>query len=629
MRCSRLLQAVLPLTLLAFACSSADTPAGPDAGAIDSGEAPDECTDATVCTLQDGERGTDFIAPVGDEDPWTFQVPSAGSVIFLVVENDADFSPVRLELALFGPDGVAIENERYQGTGKQRVELQIVAQAAGTYRLEVRDVGDDGADRRNPYYVSFSLLSETDNNESNDTAADATALTPGAATSGTIGFQGDEDWFRFDVGANQLVQVQMSAPGTSQVNLRWSLYDSTGTVRIAESNEPEGGATWPVENRAVGNAAGTYLIKVEDAPEDGAQADLERVYLLTVNLIAEPDVQEQVAPNDTFDTATAVASGQSITGYVAATSDVDFYAIEVLSAPRILRVQASMPGPSDVDLAFSVLDSDGETLVCDARDGDLCKAFRFVRDGAVGPANLITAHVIETPGTYYVKVGDQQDNEFDTAVPYSLTVDIPVEPDANEDYSLDGRSSARLIVPSSTVGPVLQYPWVEGYISHADDEDWVRLDVPGPESLDPAQNGDWLVHLELQMVAPTPVELQAFFYGPAGSDRESYRGYGKRCREPSPSDPMNCQFAEADNGVDLAAGETAATVGQGECFVVFREITAAGPHYFRLSDLDRDDFDLTANGRYRFRVTFTAGCPAASSCSGVFTQGGMDLCGRP
>ncbi|CAN0590611.1 unnamed protein product, partial [Laminaria digitata] len=160
--------------------------AGPDAGALDSGEAPDECTDGTVCTLQDGERGTDFIAPVGDEDPWTFQVPSAGSVIFLVVENDADFSPVRLELALFGPDGVAIQNERYQGTGKQRVELQIVAQAAGTYRLEVRDVGDDGADRRNPYYVSFSLLSETDNNESNDTAAEATALTPGAATSGTI-----------------------------------------------------------------------------------------------------------------------------------------------------------------------------------------------------------------------------------------------------------------------------------------------------------------------------------------------------------------------------------------------------------------------------------------------------------
>lgn len=629
MRATQALQAILPITLLCFACSSDTGTAGPDAGPVDAGEAPDLCTDTAPCSLADGERGTDFIAPVGDEDPWTFQVPNAGAVIFIVVENDADFSPVRLELALFGPDGVAIDNQRFQGTGKQRVEIQLVAPSAGTYRIEVRDVGADGADRRNPYYVTFSLLSETDNNEPNDTAGQPTALSDGVATSGTIGFQGDEDWFSIEVGANQLVQVQMSAPGTSQVRLRWSLFDETGTMPIAESNEPEGGVVWPLENRAVGNAAGRYLIKIEDSPEDGVQADLDRVYLLTARLVAEPDVQEQTAPNETFGTATAVSSGQNITGYIAATSDVDYYAIQVTQVPALLRVRASMPGPSAVDLSFSVLDSDGRTLICDARDGDLCKAFRFVRDGSVGPANLVTAHLVETPGTYYVQVGDQQDNEFDTAVPYTLVVDLPTEPEAAEDYSLGGRSTAHVVVPSSTVGPVLQYPWVEGYISHADDEDWFRFDMPGTETLDPAQNGDWLVHIELQMVAPTPVELQAFFYGPQGSDRESYRGYGKRCREPDPNDPMNCQYADADNGIDLSAGETAATIGQGECFVVFREITSAGPHYFRMTDLDRDDFDVSANGRYRLRVTITAGCPAASSCSGIFTQGGMDLCGRP
>ncbi len=622
-------QVTLPLLLLAGACSSPDETTGPDAGPVDSGEVPDNCTAMQACILVAGQRASDHIAPVVDEDPWTFQVPSAGQVIHILVENDADFSPVRLEVALFGPDGMVLENPRYQGTGKQKIEIQRVAVAAGTYKLEVRDVGGDGADRRNPYFVTLSLLSETDMNESNDTAETATPLGAGVASSGTIGFQGDEDWFSIDVGANQLVQVQMSAPGTSQVKLRWSLYDPSGTTRIAQSDEPAAGATWPTENRAVGNAAGRYLIKVEDSDEDGPHADLDRLYVLTAGVVGEPDVQEQASPNETFQTATAITSGQSVSGFIAATSDVDYYAIIVAQAPQVIQVQASMPGASDVDLAFVVLDSDGDTLICDARDGDLCKAFRFVRDGAAGPANLVTAHVAETPGTYFVKVSDQQDNDFDTSVPYTVTVTLPAEPDANENYNLDGRAGSVVVAPSSFMGSTLQFPWVEGFISHADDEDWFRFDLPGTETLDPAQNGDWLVHVELQMSAPTPVELQAFFYGPENSSRERYRGYGKRCRDPSPDDPMNCQFPDADNQVDLAAGETAATIGQGECFVVFREVTTVGPHYFRMTDLDRDDFDIGGSGRYRLRVTATAGCPATSVCSGIFTQGGMDLCGRP
>lgn len=622
-------QVTLPLLLLASACSSPDESVGPDAGPVDSGEVPDNCTDMRACPLVNGDRASDYIAPVGDEDPWTFQVPAGGQVIYILVENDADFSPVRLEVALFGPDGVVLENRRYQGTGKQKVEIQRVAEAAGTYRLEIRDVGADGADRRNPYFVTLSLLSETDLNESNDTVQTATMLTAGVASSGTIGFQDDEDWFGIDVGANQLVQVQMSAPGTSAVKLRWSLYDPSGTTRIAQSDEPGAAAAWPTENRAVGNAAGRYLIKVEDSPDDGPHADLDRLYVLTAGVVAEPDVQEQASPNETFGTATSISSGQSVSGYIAAKSDVDYYAIVVTQAPQVIEVRASMPGASEVDLAFSVLDSDGETLICDARDGDLCKAFRFLRDGSSGPANLVTAHVAETPGTYFVKVSDQQDNEFDTATAYTLTVTLPAEPDANEDYNLDGRGGARVINPTSVMGSTLQFPWVEGFISHADDEDWFRFDIPGSETLDPLQNGDWLVHVELQMTAPTPVELQAFFFGPENSSRERYRGYGKRCREPAPDDPQNCQFPEAENQVDLAAGETAATIGQGECFVVFREVTSVGPHYFRMTDLDRDDFDIGANGRYRLRVTVTAGCPATSVCSGIFTQGGMDLCGRP
>lgn len=603
-------------------CSGGETGPGTDAGVPDAGEIPDVCTDEAPCALTPGERATEYIGEVGDVDPYTFDVPAAGRVIRVVVENDADFSPVRLQVALSAPDGTAVDNQRFVGNGRQRVELQVVAPAAGTYSLTVADVGSDGADRRNPYFVTVDILSETDENEDNNNKDQATALTAGAATSGTIGFQGDEDWFAIDVGANQLVQVQMSVGGTSDVHLQWSLYDPTGDVRIAQSDEPTDGTLWPVENRAVGNAAGRYLLQVIDDPADGQDADLSRVYVLTVQLVAEPDVHEQAAPNDTPATATAVSPGTPVTGYVAATSDVDYYAVQITRPNQLIRVRAQMASASPVDLNFSVLMPDGETLICEARDGDLCLAYRFVRDGSEGPADLITAHVAETPGTYYVMVGDQQDNEFDIGTPYTVTIDLPAEPDAHETFALGGRDTAVPVI-TSTNGATLQFPWVEGYISHAGDEDWYSFDIPGPQSTDPAQNGDWMVTLELQMPAPTPVELQAFFYGPRNSPRESYSGYGRRCRDPSPNDPFNCQFPDAENGFDVSFGAPS------ECFVVFREVTTVGPHYFRITDLDRDDFDIAATGRYRFRVRVDATCPANSVCMGVYEQNGADLCGRP
>ena len=124
----------------------------------------------------------------------------------------------------------------------------------------------------------------------------------------------------------------------------------------------------------------------------------------------------------------------------------------------------------------------------------------------------------------------------------------------------------------------------------------------------------------MEFPGPSPVELEAFFYGPENSPRSQYGGYGQRCRDPSTPDP--CQYPDAENAINETFGESF-----GDCFVVFREVTQAGPHYFRLTDLDRDDFDLSAE--YRFRVTITAGCPVPGECEGVYEGPSGDLCGRP
>ena len=616
------------LTLLVAACSESSD-SGPDAGPVDAAinAAADRCSTTEPCALALGTAETEFIYPVGDSDAYEFDVASAGQVITVVVMNDADLSPVVLEVVLFGPDETSIVNRRGE-EGFQRIEIQLVAATAGRHRVVVRDVANDDEDEFNPYQVTVDLLSQTDENEPNDTATNPTVLSPGVRTSGTIGEQGDEDWFRITVAQNQLVQIAMSAVGESPVRLNWTLYEATGTTPLASSTEPSSGS-WPVELRAVGNAAGDYLIAVRD--DDGQQADLQRVYALTVDLLTEPDIQDLAAPNETVETATPLTSGQTINGFIATTSDLDYYAIQVTGAsmnnPRLITVEAEMAGLSPVDLSFVVFDRDGQTEVCDTRDGDLCKALRFNVDGAARRSVLKTAHPVFVDGTYYVLVRDLQDNDFDENTGYTLTVSVVNEPDTNENFRLSGRAGS-VVVPTTTptTTPTIQFAWVEGYISHANDQDWYQFDIPGPVGAAPGHNGDYLVQLELQIIAPTPVELEAFFFGPENSERRSYGGYGQRCRRPdNPEDPEPCQWPDAENGIE-AAGGGPLTFGEtnGDCFVVFREVTEDGPHYFRMTDLDRDDFDLGT--RYRFRVTLTADCPANSVCMGEFVQNGVDFC---
>lgn len=613
----------LPLVLAAQACSGGDGGGPADAGELpDSGATPDLCTDGAPCTLSSGVMGSDYVAPAMDEDRWTLEVPTAGSLLQVVVSNDADFSPIRLEVALFGPSGAAVATRSFTGNGKQRIDLQLVAEVAGTYALVVRDSGNDAADRRNPYFVVATIFAETDNNEPNETSAQATRLTIGAPASGVIGAQGDRDWFSFEVPANQLVEVALSAlspPVSGGVRLEYVLWDPTATIPIAESVE---GSAQLVENRAVGNAAGTYFIEIRDDPSDGEQADLTRPYSLTVRLNPEPDMNELAAPNDDPAQPTTLNAGQTITGYIASKADQDWYDIRVRDVPALITVTAAMDPASPVDLSFTVTELDGVTQVCASADS--CKAFRFVpEDATTRPREIATSHVVTTPGRYLVVVRDFQDNEYDVARSYTVRVDLPPEPDVHETYD-DRRAGARVIAAStSTTGTTIQYPWVQGWLSYADDVDWYAFELPGPAGASPGQNGDWLIQLEVD-VDPTPLELQLFLYA---VDRD-YGGFGRQCGRPAPGDPdptgLACQFSDAENAMNATYGES-----NGDCIVVFREHTGAGPHFIRVSDLNRDDFDVRESAPYRLRVSVTAGCGPNSRCVGRYTQGGQDLCLRP
>ena len=628
--------------LAACACVSScgsDAPTFPDAGPTeDAGGRVDVCTPAQPCPI--GPVATEnvgFIDAVGDQDPWVFDVPRAGLVIDLVVFNDALRSPVQLETALFGPGGVGLVNRRAESSRvRQRVELQLVAPSAGTYTLEVRDVGADDRDPNNPYFVGVELVEGGDDNEPNDTQAAGTPITLGEPIRGAIEVQGDEDWFRVDLTAGRRLRVRATAV-EGEVRHRWSLWAPDGVTRRVDSTER---SPWPEEIRAL-TETGTYFLLMEDDPSDGAQANPEQLYTLTVDELPEPDELERPVRNDTFDTATVVRSGTPTEGYIASIGDVDWYALDVDGVseadPRILTAEVAYGADSPVDLQMTVYEPDGETFVCERRDGDRCKAYRFTWDEEQGyprPNRLSTAHPVTQPGRYLVEVRDLRDDDIDDAQPYTVTLELREDPDVTESYRGSSRSAARSIVASTaTTGAVIQFPWVEGWISYAEDTDWYVFEIPGEADAVEGgnrgvQNGDWLVRIELQVPGPTPVELQAFFLA---EDRD-YDGYGRRCRRPDDDAPLPreflCDYDPATNGIDLDF-QTSLDGADDDCFVVFREVTDDGPHYWRISDLDRNDFDLGPGGRYRFRMTVTAGCPAESACGGRFLRNGADLCGRP
>ncbi|MEL7371069.1 MAG: hypothetical protein AAFN74_19265, partial [Myxococcota bacterium] len=288
----------LALLLAAAACSES-TESTPDAGMVDAGGVADLCADDAPCALTLGMPSTESIAPVGDADPYIFDVATPGQIINITVNNDTELSTVALEVILFGPDGISIENRRGTEGRRQTIVIQREAIVAGTYRIVVRDVANDDDDDRNPYQIRVELLSQTDTNEPNNSPSAPTLLTPDMTASGVIGTQGDEDWFRVSIGENQLIEITATtAMGDAAVRFGWTLYEPTGVTPLASSTEPSAGA-WPVEVRAVGNAAGDYLIAVR---ADGDQFDLNRLYTLSVRLLNEPDAQDLAAPNETVAT---------------------------------------------------------------------------------------------------------------------------------------------------------------------------------------------------------------------------------------------------------------------------------------------------------------------------------------
>jgi len=617
--------------------------------------APDNCSIDVPCALEPGEpyEPGEFISPGGDVDRFQFSV-DAGQIVDVEVMMSAARSRVQLRAILFAPGDQPVQVADGQWNGSpsqpQRFSFQHVAEASGTYLLDVRDVGNEDADDIRNYTVTVTLIDQTDDNEPNDLPTEATRLDRGTPATGQIASQGDVDWFIIDVPDDQILQIRPTLPSTDALEVQWEMFAA------ADPNEPlaQSVTIGPEQNRAVGRDGGEYLFRVF---EPAGRSSTELAYQFQVDWAAEPDANDLAEPNEELQAPTVVSIGSSTEELIAATADVDYYAFDVSGAseadPVIAEVDLQWMGtPSTaVQLQFSLLGPEGELFCPGGRDG--CLALRRFNDGSFTEVrchdNRRCRHAVPltSDGRYTVLVQDFQDNAYDETSRYRLDVsEVQLAPDDDEDFA----SSIREVeLTTSTAAAIIEFEWAEGYISHSGDVDTFVMQFPvEPYSMN--QNGDWEWSVDFLVDGPSRVEYSAVIDAPDGANSGNVgQNPIPDCGDvpPGPGNLDPCNAPPSRNAQSFQRGALSPMCAGGSdddacCQVIFRQrsMNDGGQWVFQVRDassLERpgggpagDDYDVRESAKYRFRLRARAGCRVPGPCAGRFEEpNGSDRCGRP
>ena len=217
----------------------------------------------------------------------------------------------------------------------------------GTYYLVVRPSSGNLRD--------YSIRSTTYFDDAGSTLATAGTYTFGDFQTGTIDYEGDEDWFAVTLEAGKLYEFEVYFDTFAQVNLgnfNFSIQDANGDV-IASSNF-NGEAQFEVDTD------GTYFIAIGGGSEDTYTIQSQELFDDYGN------TQAEAAPYTIGDTIPVV---------IDYTDDTDWFEV-TLSAGQLIEISVTegfLPGD------FQVLDQNGNQLVTNDLNGS--GAFYATYDG--------------------------------------------------------------------------------------------------------------------------------------------------------------------------------------------------------------------------------------------------------
>jgi len=513
--------------------------------------------------VSSGVSITGNIGAEGDQDWFLISVCSERIIKLELTNAPAFTSDVDYQFDLFDVDGATELGEEwdYGDGGTVEIERNYYVPGAGVYFVRVMDRYDSSADPQNDYSLIVTALDVPDGDfEPNGDSANpdelrtiATPVASGVETAGYIASEGDDDWYAITVTGESILQVDLTnAPAVSTpVNLQFDAFDTDADTELGEE-WAYGDQTVSLTRNYYLPEAGTYYVRVMDRYE--TDYDYEQPYLLTLTELPVPDGDfepngDSSNPDFLKTIATPVGSGVETAGFIASEGDDDWYAITV-TGESILQVDlTNAPAVSTpVNLQFDAFDTDADTEMGEEWDyGD-------------ETVSLTRNYYLPEAGTYYVRVMDRYETDYDYAQPYLLTLTERAVPDG--DFEPNGNSDNPDYIKTIAT-PIASSSPVVGYIASEGDDDWYKVS--------PQAAGSLTVGL-----TNAPAFLTA----------------------------VNFQLEVYDSDADTRIGDEDWDYGDQGTVVLSRTITAsAGQDYFiRVMDRYANDYDY--DQPYTLTVTF-------------------------
>ncbi len=500
----------------------------------DDNEGPD-----TAQTLDLGASVEGYICPLGDQDWYAVEIPAGSDLLTVQLELDAPLSPLGVTYTVYGNGGVdAVASPSSSEQASAGIPIAVThGLEPGSYHVMVRDVANDAEDTRHAYLLSVSGATDPDPNERNDDAEHATPLT-GANVQAYISYRGDEDWYRVDAAASDIIEVRLTMPAAG-IEPAFSIIDESDAVLVTESNPAGNSEATELTYLQAAETAGAYYVVVAD--DDGMDYDASEPYVLEVSTRSDPDANE---PNDHPAEATSLGSEScggawtswtSETGYLASSGDIDWYGLDLSGCAdsiidvevefdvdgsfpddlqaslRLVREASNTPCQQDQDCTTIEIACD-EDLDCagygSACAGSTCSGAGVclatgtcgatlvsINAGDDDPGRLDLAAPLFGVDRIYLAVNDYHGDALSLDHAYTLRTRVRRDPDPyepseaytagppQEDHGTSHHRAAAASIPvhDCTVGDCCDgSTWVEGMLSYTYDQDWYAYEHPCP-----------------------------------------------------------------------------------------------------------------------------------------------------
>jgi|GEM_PF-2669806 len=399
--------------------------------APDNNEPNDKIDDAKPVTP--GTPLTSYISTETDFDIWTFTTGAgnSGSIkVDMTVPSGIDY-----DFQIYGESLADSALLATAENGGSTPESQTVVLSAGkTYYVKVYNSSKPLFSIL-PYTLTVGAL-PVDDNEPNNTDADAKVISPGSFVNSYISYLKDGDVWKFKAGAynSGMASAQLTMPGN--VNYELQVYEES--TQVPELTGSYNGGSQPERVNFEIVPGRTYYLKVYS--KDNLYYS-PAAYKLTLDSL--PTVLDNNELNNKDEDATSFTPGTTVSSYISYNKDGDIWRFQTgRSNIGTMNIQLNVPSGVDYELQLY----DGSTSGQELKGSYTSSTF--------GSVEAISFDA-KPNKTYYIKVYSKQ-NLYHSTTPYTLKVDpLPVALDNYEENNTDGQ--ATLINPGASINSYISY----------------------------------------------------------------------------------------------------------------------------------------------------------------------------